>query len=726
MTSPQSPEVIPLASIAGGAINMQRTFPVLFSLAVAMKLDHTGTKKDLLPRILKKLKDDTVLAQSAEYMKFSVYRTPKTAQMATKNLKNSAERAAEDAEEEAKTVLPATGVHQKLSEAKASVDPLPQFAHLGGPTKDDKAMDNEDNNSDSSLLSEDETVEEERPVTPPPKNKEPKKMVMEPVTVVVVLNGSGKRELMVEAGGDAVPLTLEKEGINGAPSTYSTSLKALLTEAINSDTPMKANKKAKIYRAGLVDTAVHSLKLGSIEEILGEKQVGNLCLPAVDKYELQSLAGGLLMCDVHMVSEDGYTMAAAGASASAGIMPAPTGEQKPLVVAQQRASAAVINETREAAQHRFLCGVFDGRTTAWPRADVARVTRDRHTAVEDAVAKAFLAEQSGGGLDPDYNDANLPSHDLRGANLTKIQIQEAVGVLHAAAGDDRTNMKKMKKLVEYCPDATAWLENSAEGAEAARLARKFDELSVTAFVRRLERKQRKANAKSKAEGKKKRKAGSDLILTHWTRTKMTPRAPRKRNCRRRSQSVLESPARRGRSLYPLFRLHKTQRREPRQPVATGWYRSIGLLLDWAFHPERQDPHIWLDEGPEGEYAEQMCNDLEELYHFLGITGSAAGEGSFFPKPRDPLSSAAKQPHRVRLLGSDFQWVEADLFLAFCQSCNAEYHPDRITYHPPNQNNTRLQRPECDANYLRVSKHGIWVHRRIALAQENAVLNFHSG
>lgn len=81
-------------------------------------------------------------------------------------------------------------------------------------------------------------------------------------------------------------------------------------------------------------------------------------------------------------------------------MPAPTGEQKPLVVAQQRASAAVINETREAAQHRFLRGVFDGRTTAWPRADVARVTRDRHTAVEDAVAKAHILgwNKSGGGF----------------------------------------------------------------------------------------------------------------------------------------------------------------------------------------------------------------------------------------------------------------------------------------------------------------------------------------
>ncbi|KAJ7237135.1 hypothetical protein C8J57DRAFT_1479079 [Mycena rebaudengoi] len=34
--------------------------------------------------------------------------------------------------------------------------------------------------------------------------------------------------------------------------------------------------------------------------------------------------------------------------------------------------------------------------------------------------------------------------------------------------------------------------------------------------------------------------------------------------------------------------------------------------------------------------------------------------------------------------------------------------------------------EYDAAYLRVSKHGIWMDRRIALAQENAILRFHSG
>jgi hypothetical protein len=38
----------------------------------------------------------------------------------------------------------------------------------------------------------------------------------------------------------------------------------------------------------------------------------------------------------------------------------------------------------------------------------------------------------------------------------------------------------------------------------------------------------------------------------------------------------------------------------------------------------------------------------------------------------------------------------------------------------------MQNLEYDAAYLRVSKHGIWMDRRIALAQENAILRFHSG
>ncbi|KAJ7749119.1 hypothetical protein B0H16DRAFT_1883387 [Mycena metata] len=196
------------------------------------------------------------------------------------------------------------------------------------------------------------------------------------------------------------------------------------------------------------------------------------------------------------------------------------------------------------------------------------------------------------------------------------------------------------------------------------------------------------------------------------------------------------------SLYPLFRLHRNQRREPRQPPATGWLRSIRLLMDRAFHPENRDPQIWFDEGPGPEYAQQICDDLEQLYDFIGIGPSI--NKTFFPAPRPVLVTSRdtcmfcpsadgihslrrrRQPQTVRLLNSDFNWVEADLFVAYCQSCNAEYLPDRVTSLASTEKKARLQRLEYDAEYIRVSKHGVWVHRRIALAQENAVLNFRCG
>ncbi|KAJ7742763.1 hypothetical protein B0H14DRAFT_3117558 [Mycena olivaceomarginata] len=176
------------------------------------------------------------------------------------------------------------------------------------------------------------------------------------------------------------------------------------------------------------------------------------------------------------------------------------------------------------------------------------------------------------------------------------------------------------------------------------------------------------------------------------------------------------------SIYPLFRLHQNQHREPRQPPATGWYRSILLLLSRAFHPERNDPELWLDEGPGDEYAQAMCDDLGQLYEFLGIPGSSAGHNNFFPEPRTilvtsrltcvfcPASDGIYSLRRRRKV--NFRWVNADLFIAYCRACDAEYYPDRITYRLPNQ--PRRERLEYDAKVLRVSKH------------ENSILRFRSG
>jgi hypothetical protein len=71
-------------------------------------------------------------------------------------------------------------------------------------------------------------------------------------------------------------------------------------------------------------------------------------------------------------------------------------------------------------------------------------------------------------------------------------------------------------------------------------------------------------------------------------------------------------------------------------------------------------------------------------------------------------------------------VEGALYVAYCARCHAEYYPDRITYHADENSPGRIQKLEYGATYLRVSKHGIWMDRRIAVAQENAILRFHSG
>ncbi|KAJ7087723.1 hypothetical protein C8R43DRAFT_939301 [Mycena crocata] len=194
--------------------------------------------------------------------------------------------------------------------------------------------------------------------------------------------------------------------------------------------------------------------------------------------------------------------------------------------------------------------------------------------------------------------------------------------------------------------------------------------------------------------------------------------------------------------YPLFRLHVNQRREPRQPAETAWLKSVFDILARAFDKKHEHPHY----PPEGDDVaadlhQRVCQDIEQLYHFLGIDDPS---NQLFPKPHVILCTSRQnctrcpadihprtlrrheQPQKVRLLDANFRWVTAELYIAYCSKCDAQYHPDRITYRRSQTAPGRLQKLEYDAQYLRVSKHGVWMDRRIALAQENAILRFHSG
>ncbi|KAJ7710815.1 hypothetical protein B0H17DRAFT_1223993 [Mycena rosella] len=79
---------------------------------------------------------------------------------------------------------------------------------------------------------------------------------------------------------------------------------------------------------------------------------------------------------------------------------------------------------------------------------------------------------------------------------------------------------------------------------------------------------------------------------------------------------------------------------------------------------------------------------------------------------------------VWVLDDKFHWVQADLLIAHCASCRADYYPDQITF--KDKHNSRRQKLEISPEYIRISKHGIWAHRHIAVVQENALNRFHSG
>ncbi|KAJ7128728.1 hypothetical protein C8R44DRAFT_615596 [Mycena epipterygia] len=194
--------------------------------------------------------------------------------------------------------------------------------------------------------------------------------------------------------------------------------------------------------------------------------------------------------------------------------------------------------------------------------------------------------------------------------------------------------------------------------------------------------------------------------------------------------------------YPLFRLHRNQLLEPRQPQETAWLRSIVAIVARAFNSENEHPHFPPEDDDLGpNLSQRVCQDLNQLYHILGIDDSST---ELFPEPHmilcttrlhcmfcpneghAPTLRRHDKPQQVRLLDNRFRWVKAELYVAYCAKCRAEYYPDRVTYHADGSTRGRIQRLEYTPVYLRVSKHGIWMDRRVALAQENAILRFHSG
>ncbi|KAF8189083.1 hypothetical protein K438DRAFT_1907357 [Mycena galopus ATCC 62051] len=188
------------------------------------------------------------------------------------------------------------------------------------------------------------------------------------------------------------------------------------------------------------------------------------------------------------------------------------------------------------------------------------------------------------------------------------------------------------------------------------------------------------------------------------------------------------------SLYPLLRLHLNQCRQLHQPTQTAWTKSIVGILRSAFELEDNYPPIWASGQDSGdECSARISDDLAGLFMMLGFNSYNLAEpspDSLFTAPRVVLCIFCPpgdlnivptlwrhvEPKIVWVLDERLHWVEADLVIAHCASCRADYFPDRITY-----------KDNAGAHpFLRVLKHGIWVQKQIALLQENTIHRFHAG
>lgn len=210
------------------------------------------------------------------------------------------------------------------------------------------------------------------------------------------------------------------------------------------------------------------------------------------------------------------------------------------------------------------------------------------------------------------------------------------------------------------------------------------------------------------------------------------------------------------TLFPLYSLHNLQRQDgSRQPMETAWKKSFHIVMEWFTNEINNTfpdllqvtlPNSYilgifpdlLQVTLSNSYILGICDNLDWIYEYLG---SPDGESQLpFKIPPPILITTYKHcimcpagkvlrrstpPRNIKILGHDNTLQKTQLVVAECseKQCKAVYYPDRITF---KSNSGRRQRLLCNAQYLRLSKTGLWAHRNVAYMQENCVNRFHCG
>lgn len=201
------------------------------------------------------------------------------------------------------------------------------------------------------------------------------------------------------------------------------------------------------------------------------------------------------------------------------------------------------------------------------------------------------------------------------------------------------------------------------------------------------------------------------------------------------------------SLWPIVALHRNQIRHRRQNE-TAWTSALKDLVEHAMQPNGHQPAStippsWTEEEP--QELEGLINrwhhDLDDILDFLGVQDATDIHTCLPALPNilctkhlvcsrcgpDVNNRSLRRitdAQSITLITADLKAKQAYLLAAHCVTCKSNYYPDRITYMGPD--GKRQQLLECKTEYLRVSKRGVWVERKLALMQEQSILQHRSG
>lgn len=193
------------------------------------------------------------------------------------------------------------------------------------------------------------------------------------------------------------------------------------------------------------------------------------------------------------------------------------------------------------------------------------------------------------------------------------------------------------------------------------------------------------------------------------------------------------------TLWPLLQLHSNQHRMARQRAETGWLQTAKEALQRAFMQGDDDLT-----AEEDRCLNHLSENLQNIYDLLDL--DEENSSTFIPPVRPPILVTHRQhcffcknedgeerALQKRFHSQTVHYIDANhvvhktlLAVGHCRSCSADYYPNRFTFRNPTNRHIRLSQLEFESEYLRISKNGVWVHRKVARVQEKAVFRMRVG